>query len=150
MRRHPYPGTVTWIGLRPARLAKIDVVKRADITLTGLEGDHHSAGGPRALTVIQAEHLPVIAALIRTTVTPDMLRRNIVVSGINLTALRHDTLLLGTAQIKLTKPCAPCSRMERTIGPGGYNAMRGHGGWYAEVIAPGQIALSDTLTTVTE
>jgi MOSC domain-containing protein YiiM len=146
MRRHPYPGIVTWIGLRPARLAQIDSVDRADVTATGLAGDHHSAAGPRALTLIQAEHLPVIAALAQTAVTPQMLRRNIVISGINLTAIRHEVLQIGTARIKLTKPCAPCSRMERTIGPGAYNAMRGHGGWYAEVVAPGQIARHDRLT----
>ncbi|MEM7470319.1 MAG: MOSC domain-containing protein [Pseudomonadota bacterium] len=148
MRSHPYAGTVTWIGLRSERLAPIHVAEEAEINLMGLKGDHHSAQSPRALTLIQAEHLPVIAALTRTEITPEMLRRNIVISGINLTALRHDTLQLGTAQIKLTKPCAPCSRMERTIGPGGYNAMRGHGGWYAEVITPGHVTLHDNLDPI--
>ncbi len=146
MRRHPFPGRVAWIGLRPARLAPIITPTEVEVTETGLVGDHHKAASPRALTLVQAEHLPVIAALTQTEVTPEMLRRNIVIAGINLTAIRHDVLQLGTARIKLTKPCAPCSRMERTIGPGGYNAMRGHGGWYAEVIAPGTVNEKDALT----
>ena len=58
----------------------------------------------------------------------------------------HDILQIGSARIKLTKPCAPCSRMEKVIGPGGYNAMRGHGGWYAEIIQPGTIKVKDALT----
>ncbi len=148
MRTHPRPGTVTWIGLRPARLAPINVVTQTKVTENGLKGDHYISGGPRAVTLIQAEHLAVIAALTQTDITPEMLRRNIVISGINLTAIRHGTLQIGTAQLKLTKPCAPCSRMERVIGPGGYNAMRGHGGWYAEVITPGLITEKDALTPV--
>ncbi len=146
MRSHPRPGVVDWIGLRPARLAPINIVTEVEVTAKGLTGDHYTSGGPRAVTLIQAEHLPVIAALTGQTVTPDMLRRNIVISGINLTALRHDVLQIGAAQLKLTKPCAPCSRMEKVIGAGGYNAMRGHGGWYAEVIQPGIIKEKDALT----
>ncbi|MEM9583885.1 MAG: MOSC domain-containing protein [Pseudomonadota bacterium] len=146
MRAHPRPGTVEWIGLRAARLAPLTVVREVEVTEKGLTGDHYISGGTRAVTLIQAEHLPVIAELTQTQITPDMLRRNIMISGINLTALRHDVLQIGTAQIKLTKPCAPCSRMEKVIGPGGYNAMRGHGGWYAEVIQPGLIKEKDALT----
>lgn len=145
LNTHPYPGKIDWIGLRPTRRADILEVEGTELTETGLEGDHHGAASPRAVTLIQAEHLPVIAALARADISPPMLRRNIVVSGINLTALRHAELQIGAALIKLTKPCAPCSRMEKTIGPGGYNAMRGHGGWYAEVVASGAIRLNDAI-----
>ena len=146
MRRHTSAGRVDWIGLRPARLAPLKIVDSAEATPDGLKGDHFTSGGKRALTLIQAEHLPVIAALAQTEVTPDMLRRNIVISGINLTALRHNELQIGTAKIKLSGPCAPCSRMEKIIGPGGYNAMRGHGGWYAEILSTGTISIDDPLT----
>ncbi|MBF9042341.1 MOSC domain-containing protein [Rhodobacterales bacterium HKCCE4037] len=139
--RHAGPGRIDWIGLRPKRLAVITAVDQADLTETGLEGDH-ARPGKRALTLIQAEHLPVIAALAHLDhVAPEVLRRNLVVSGLNLGALRGKTLRLGDALIELTIPCAPCSRMEAALGPGGYNAMRGHGGWCAKVLEPGQITL---------
>ncbi|MEM6595509.1 MAG: MOSC domain-containing protein [Pseudomonadota bacterium] len=145
MNRHPHAGTVDWIGLRPARLAPMSAPDQVEVTLNGLMGDHHSAGGKRAVTLLQAEHIAVIAALARAQVAPDQLRRNIVISGINLQALRKTPLQIGSAQLRITGPCPPCSRMERTIGPGGYNAMRGHGGWYAEVLHPGHITLHDAV-----
>ncbi|QYX58391.1 MOSC domain-containing protein [Roseovarius sp. SCSIO 43702] len=146
LRRHASAGRVEWVGVRPERLAPMREVEHALLGAAGLEGDH-ARPGPRAVTLIQAEHLPVIAALSGgAEVTPELLRRNIVISGINLVALRHVTLRIGAAVVRIGKPCAPCSRMERALGPGGYNAMRGHGGWCAEVMEPGAVTVGDAVT----
>lgn len=118
----------------------------AELTEEGLDGDH-APPGLRAVTLIQAEHLPVIAALARIAVTPGHLRRNLVVSGLNLAALKGLPLRLGAeAEIEITGPCPPCSRMEETLGFGGYNAVRGHGGWYARVRRPGRLTLGDSVS----
>ena len=128
LRTHRRDGRVQWIGLRPERLAPVQPVEQVEIKDCGLIGDHGRAG-KRALTLIQEEHLPVIAALSEgDEIVPETLRRNIVVSGINLMALRHNQIRIGTALIEFSVPCAPCSRMEKALGTGGYNAMRGHGG----------------------
>ena len=143
MARHARPGQLDWIGLRAQRYADMTVVGHAAVTDAGLEGDHGRAG-KRAVTLIQAEHLPVIAALAdRAAVLPEEVRRNLVVSGLNLLALRKGLLRVGTAILRVEGPCPPCSRMEKTLGPGGYNAMRGHGGWYASVVTPGRIQQGD-------
>lgn len=143
---HAGAGRVVWIGLRPERLADPVSVDAAELTEAGLAGDH-ARKGKRALTLIQAEHLPVIAALCRrAAVAPDLLRRNLVIEGINLAALRHARLRIGGAEVTITGPCAPCSRMEAALGQGGYNAMRGHGGWCAQVVQTGQIAMGDRVT----
>ncbi|WP_342667090.1 hypothetical protein [Leisingera methylohalidivorans] len=48
--------------------------------------------------MIQAEHLPVIAALAGLdSVQPGQLRRNLVISEINLAALRKAKLQVGSA-----------------------------------------------------
>ncbi|MEM7488414.1 MAG: MOSC domain-containing protein [Pseudomonadota bacterium] len=95
------------------------------------------------MTLIQAEHLPVISALCGAEVTPDQLRRNVVVSGVNLASFRKRDVAVGGAVLHVWGPCPPCSRMEEELGPGGYQAVRHHGGWYAEVVTPGEVALGD-------
>ena len=103
----------------------------------------------RQVTLIQHEHLPVIAQLARVPqVDPVGLRRNLVVSGINLVALKNQRLSVGDAVLEIVGPCQPCSRMEETIGPGGYAAMRGHGGMTARVIAGGRIRRGDPVQVV--
>ena len=149
LTRHAQPGRVEWIGLRPARKKPPLTVQSVEIDASGLIGDRHPSPGKRAVTLIQAEHLPVIGSLIgRESVDPLDLRRNIVVSGANLTALRKAIIRIGSAELRITGPCAPCSRMEKTLGFGGYNAMRGHGGWCAEVTSPGCAALGDKVEPV--
>jgi MOSC domain-containing protein YiiM len=141
----------------------IAAVPRAPMTLlpeaaagvgTGLAGDHHAKSGKesaRQVTLIQAEHLPVIAALCgRADAPPELLRRNIVVSGINLLALKKTPFQIGEAVLEGSGPCAPCSRMEENLGPGGYNATRGHGGITARVIRAGTIRVGDQVRPLHE
>ena len=91
-----------------------------------------------------AEHLPVIAALAGLDeVSPAQLRRNIAVRGIPLLALKDRRFQIGEVILEGTGECHPCSRMEETLGEGGYNAVRGHGGLTARVIRGGVIRLGD-------
>jgi MOSC domain-containing protein YiiM len=64
---------------------------------------------------------------------------------VNLAALNGVAVRLGGVVLRLTGPCAPCSRMEAALGPGGYSAMRGHGGWCATVVQPGPLACGDAV-----
>jgi MOSC domain-containing protein YiiM len=100
----------------------------------------------RQVTLIQQEHLAVIAALAGVPVVDAVaLRRNIVVSGINLVALKNARVHVGEALLEIVGPCHPCSRMETEVGPGAYAAMRGHGGMTARVIEGGRIGIGDAV-----
>ncbi len=146
MARHAKPGRLDWIGLRLARREAVISQNSIFIDENGLVGDHAS-GGKRAVTLIQQEHLQVIASLAGLEcVQPGQLRRNLMVSGVNLYALRKSRIKVGQAVLQIEGPCPPCSRMEEELGLGGYNAMRGHGGWYASVVAPGNVSLGDPMT----
>lgn len=149
----PRPGRVSWIGLRPARDVPMNEVARVDaIAGAGLVGDRYNSGsGKRGITLIQAEHLPVIAALSgHGSVAPALLRRNVVVSGIPLVALKGRRFRIGQALFEGTVDCDPCSRMEAALGPGGYNAMRGHGGLCARILESGPIAVGNAVVPVGE
>jgi len=144
------PGTVMWIGVRPERRAPLLPLSSVLINETGIEGDHRVKAGKRAVSLIQWEHFPVIASLAnKEDVTPEELRRNFVVSGINLLGLRNRTFRIGGAVLRGTGICAPCSRMEENLGPGGYAAVRGHGGITADIISPGEVSLQDQVEPVT-
>lgn len=148
----PQVGRVEWIGLAAEQQADIKSVESATVKVgTGLEGDHHATSGQaskRQVTFIQAEHLPVIASLSgHESVAPELLRRNVVVSGINLLSLKNQRFSIGEAIFEGTGPCAPCSLMERNLGEGGYQAMRGHGGITTTVLRAGTITVGDEVRT---
>lgn len=147
----PQTGSVNWIGLRPKRRATIVVVNQVEARLkNGLIGDRYAGrSDKRQVTLMQAEHLPVIASLIGLdAIDPATLRRNICVSGLNLLALKEKKFQIGDAVLEYTGQCHPCSFMEETFGEGGYNAMRGHGGITARIIKSGLIKLNDSVSTI--
>lgn len=114
----------------------------------GLAGDHYQGGykEARQVTLIQKEQLSVVSKLLdrKAEVPPELLRRNLVIASINLISLKDKHFRIGEDVIlSTTGICAPCSRMEENLGPGGFNAMRGHGGITARIVQGGTIRLND-------
>jgi MOSC domain-containing protein YiiM len=145
----PRQGRLEWIGVRPLQREGmrevLQVHARAD---RGLDGDHRArkAGGRRQVTLIQREHLGVVAQLLdQPEIAPELTRRNLVICGINLLALKDEFFSVGEVLLEGTGVCEPCSRMETNLGSGGYNAMRGHGGITARVVSDGVIRVGDAL-----
>ena len=144
------PGTLTWIGLRSERRGQVTPVERARaVAAKGLEGDHRmdkTPGSARQVTLISEEFMQQIAHFTGLgTIDPVLLRRNLVVKGINLNALRHQRFQIGEAVFEATALCHPCSRMEAALGKGGVAAMIGHGGLCARILSTGYIAVGDRL-----
>lgn len=148
----PQVGRVEWIGVSPARLAGIEERQEVDVEVgTGIVGDHHATNGQsqREVTLIQHEHLPLIGVLLgRESVDPKITRRNLVVSGINLLALKDRKFRVGEVVLEYTGPCNPCYRMEENLGPGGHAAMCGHGGLLTVVLQGGRIRVGDPVSNI--
>lgn len=125
----------------------MQVVTTAELTPgRGMAGDHFRPGrrSAREVTLIQHEHLAEIAeqhAGVR--VEPELLRRNLVVSGIELKSLIGRRFRVGTVVLEGTGPCTPCLRMDEALGAGGRLAMRGRGGLIAKIVQGGTISVGD-------
>ena len=154
-------GLVEHIYLRSARSMPATAVTAARAEPgRGLIGDRRSlsvsvgeVAWKREVTLFQAEHLPTIGAWLGVPpIDAGRLRRNIIVSGINLISMRSlwkDISLqwrIGEeVVIEITGSCDPCSRMESELGHAGYNAMRSHGGVTARVLVGGTIRIADSV-----
>ena len=150
-------GVVEAIYLRPARDVPVLSVESAlAIEGRGLRGDRSAervssvaGGGRRQVTLIQAEHLPLIADWSDVeALDAGRLRRNLVISGFNLLSAKSPftdqvlRVLIGDEVVlSITGECAPCSKMEAVLGRGGYNTMRGHGGVTARIVRGGVVAI---------
>lgn len=143
------PGRVVWIGLRSARRRPMTNVQSAEAEVgKGLVGDRFKARheGRWQVTLVQQEHLAAIGSCLgRESVAPELLRRSLVVEGINLLALKGKRFRIDGVLLEYTGECHPCSRMEESQGEGGYNMVRGHGGITARVIVGGVISLKDSI-----
>jgi MOSC domain-containing protein YiiM len=150
MATFPRSGAVEWIGIRSKRRAPLVALDEVEaVAGVGLVGDHYASktNGKRQVTLIQREHLTVVAQILaKTEVLAASVRRNIVVSGINLYALRNRKFRIGDVVLEGAGTCDPCSRMEEVLGPGGYNAMRGHGGIVCRILESGTIRTGDPVT----
>lgn len=151
---HPQIGRVEWIGASPARRNPVQSIPSAAIAAGfGLVEDHHARSGrsKRQVTLIQWEHLAVIASILgRESLPPELLRRNIAVSGINIAALKDQRFRIGNVLLEGTGYCHPCSRMEEVLGPGGYQAMRGHGGITARVLRGAEVTCGELVQWVAQ
>lgn len=146
------PGEVMWIGLRPARRTPVVLPASAHLVAEkGIDGDRYETrrNGERQVTLIAHEDLAAIASFLgRAEIDPGLLRRNLVTRGINLQILKGRKFRIGDALLEGAGDCAPCSHMEEALGPGGYNAVRGHGGVTARIIESGTVQIGDAIVIV--
>ena len=105
----PQQGRVRWLGVRPQSRGPMLALDAVEARLeAGLTGDHARPGvrNARQVTLIQWEHLAVISSLMERPadqpIQPQDLRRNIVVSGINLFSLKGRRFRIGQAILELS------------------------------------------------
>jgi MOSC domain-containing protein YiiM len=147
----PQVGRVTWIGVRGehgAPMTELDAVEA--VAGRGLVGDvaaRGRSGGNRQVTLVQEEHFAVLASMTGALeVEPQQLRRNLAIAGINLVALAKLRFAVGDEVVLVgTGACAPCQKLDETLGLGGFQAARGHGGITARIERGGVIRVGDSV-----
>ena len=137
----PTVGRVQGIALRDERKAPMYRVESWDLNDT----PYAFRTPKRAVTLIQAEHHRTIQAQLGRDFPYELMRRNVLVEGINLLSLLHREFRVGEVVLKGTRVCDPCARMETLLGPGGYAAMVGISGLCASVVQIGTLRVGDEL-----
>ncbi len=150
LRQEITPGKLEWIGLRIERRGDVNVVNQAEAVVgLGLTGDHRclkTTGSARQVTIISREYIHQIAyQLGMDFIDPILLRRNLVISGMNLNLLRFQRLQIGDVILETSALCDPCSRMDENLGKGAASAMFGYGGLCAKIIQSGHMAVGDAV-----
>lgn len=153
-------GELCWIGLRPERRAEVVEVHSVQaIAGSGLEGDHrfeNTLGSGRQVTLISDEYIRQVEYFLSLSrsvgnsagalsIHPSLLRRNLVIKGMNLEALRYQQFSIGGAIFEAGALCNPCLAMERNLGKGGIAAMMGHGGLCLKVVQSGKVSVGDAV-----
>ncbi len=90
-----------------------------------------------ALTAVRAEH--------GLDLGDGRSRRNLVTAGIELESLKDRTFRIGTAVFRGVRPCAPCGYLEHITEAGVFDALKGRGGFRADVLEEGILHVGDAI-----
>ena len=121
----------------------------------GLAGDryctgrgHYSPYDVCQVTFVQAEALEAISDRSSLDVLDGQHRRNVVVSGGDVTDLLNHEFTVGDARFEGTRRRPPCRYLERVTGQDGLlrALANGQGGICARVAKPGEFAVGDEIT----
>lgn len=80
------------------------------------------------------------------SIAPELLRRNIVVRGVQLLGLIGLEFRVGSTVLAGVRPCNPCQYLEGLVGrPGLLQGLVGKGGLRTRILRGGRIAVGDTI-----
>jgi MOSC domain-containing protein YiiM len=78
-----------------------------------------------------------------TSKSPGALRRNVVVSGIDLNELIGEEFSVQGVRLRGTGHCKPCYWLDQAFAPGTENFLEGNGGLRAQILSDGVIAVGN-------
>lgn len=135
-----------------APMQRVDTVEA--VAGGGLRGDRYmerkgywTSVDECQVTFIEAEKLEEIATDSGVAVGDGQHRRNIVVRGIDLMALRGRRFRVGEALFEFDRPRPPCGYIQKITETGMTRALRGNrGGICARVVQGGHVRVGDNLS----
>lgn len=148
--RHRYEGRPA-DGPAPAAGPELPdrITVRAGLGIVGDRFHGHPAHRQASVTVIGVEPLEALGRELGTTVDPAATRRNVVLRGVDVEALRGALFAIDTGDgpvvLQGHRAANPCAWMDVTIGPGAFRGMRGRGGVRCEPVSDGVLALGPGL-----
>lgn len=119
----------------------------------GLIGDRYHAGrgtfssriavaaGAREVSLIDSAALLECARRLGQAVNAAMLRRNLVIEGLELMTMRGRVLMIGDVRLQVVSSCPPCGLLSRRLGLDMRQALHGIGGMRAAVLTGGRLVI---------
>ncbi len=111
----------------------------------GLEGDRYFDHRENFKGQITFFDVAVLRALCDglglRDVDPAVLRRNVLVEGLDLTRLVGRCFTLQGVAFEGVEECSPCSWMDQAVGPGAHAFLAGRGGLRARILRDGILRL---------
>lgn len=147
------PGRVERIVIAPAAGAEaIEPQSVEALAGRGLAGDRYmlamAGSDPKGnVTLIERASFEHLAGL-GIEVDESELRRNLVVTGIDLNPLLGREFRIGDVLCRTTELCEPCRYIEKRTVPGVLKALVERGGIRAEILASGTISVGDRVEPV--
>ena len=78
-----------------------------------------------------------------TNKSPAALRRNVIVSGVELNDLIGEEFSIQGVRLRGTAHCKPCYWLDQAVAPGTEKFLQGNGGLRAQILSDGMIAVGD-------
>ena len=85
-----------------------------------------------------------------TDKSPGALRRNVIVSGVELNDLIGQEFSIHGVRLRGTAHCKPCYWLDQAVAPGTEEFLAGNGGLRAQILSDGVIATGDAQLVLAE
>jgi MOSC domain-containing protein YiiM len=122
----------------------------------GLEGDRYFSGtgtfSPQPqkpdfeVTLIEQEKIDAFARDSGLPFTAEMVRRNLVTSGVDLNALVGREFRVGSVRLRGLRLCEPCSYLAKISFPATLRGLVHQGGLRAQIVSEGVIRIGDAVS----
>jgi MOSC domain-containing protein YiiM len=132
----------------------------AAIAGRGLAGDRYEQGigkfsgrfevvaGARDVSLIDAAAVAQCNALLGSDLSACDLRRNLVISGLNLDALHGAVLAIGDVRLRVIGGCPPCGYLSRLLGMDAVRGLRHLGGARAAILESGVLTVGAVVEVI--
>jgi MOSC domain-containing protein YiiM len=137
------PGSVESIAVAARESELPSAVGEIEVTDRGLVGDRYGEAGD--ITLIEAEALEGLSADTGIELSHEESRRQVLTRGIDLNALVGKRFTVGSVECEGAELCEPCNHLQSLTKPGVLRGLVHRGGLRADIVAPGRIAVGDSI-----
>ena len=113
----------------------------------GIEGDrfyNFKENYKGQITFLEREQIDLMEKELKIPdIDPSKFRRNVITRGIDLNTLIGKQFELGGIQFEGVQECTPCYWMNRAVGEGAEECLKGKGGLRARILSDGELKTGD-------